>query len=218
MNAMTTLAVEPPSLAPAVFASAYRQLSAVERSFVDAAVREIENQAQRAGERISFALNRTIPTHIVNQSKGMLEKPLVNAAITERILTIAAEQELTASRLIKELLAVSTANIGNYMSFDENDNPVFDLSKCTPDQLAAIKSVEVESNANALSAASKSKVKVIFHDKLPAIKMLGEYIGLWNVDNPHFKAEQARAADKSELPDTATPEQAADAYARYLGK
>lgn len=201
----------------AVFASAYRQLNPAERAFVDAAIVEIENAANRANERISLALNRPIPAHIVERSKGMLDKPLVCAAITERITAVAAEQELTAARLIKELMAISTANVNNFIEYDEDDIPRFNLTSCTPEQMAAIKSLEIESNGDALSRASKTKIKLTFHEKLPAIKMLGEYIGLWSGDNPHYRAEQVKAADRSALPDTATAEQAADAYQQYLG-
>lgn len=201
-----------------VFASAYRQLQPAQRAFVDAAITSIENAANRAKERISLALNRPIPSDIVERSGGMLDNPMVCAAITERITALAAEQELTASRLIKELMAISTANINNFIEFDpDTDLPMFTLHNATPEQMAAIKSVEVETNGDSLTRGSKSKIKLTFHEKLPAIKMLGEYIGLWSGDNPHFRAEQARAADKTALPDTATPEQAADEYQRYLG-
>lgn len=202
-----------------VFVSAYRQLSPAQRAFVDGAITSIEDAANRAKERISLALNRPIPAHIVEKSGGMLENPLVCAAITERITAIAAEQELTAQRLIKELMAISTANINNFIEFDpDTDLPTFTLHNATPDQMAAIKSIEVESNGDALSRGSRSKIKVTFHEKLPAIKMLGEYIGLWSGDNPHFRAEQAKAADKSALPQDATVEQVADEYQRYLGQ
>jgi hypothetical protein len=200
-----------------VFASAYRQLQPAQRAFVDAAITSIENAANRAKERISLALNRPIPQDIVERSGGMLDNPMVCAAITERITALAAEQELTASRMIKELMAISTANINNFIEFDDNDMPIFTLHNATPEQMAAIKSVEVETNGDGLTRGSKSKIKLTFHEKLPAIKMLGEYIGLWSGDNPHFRAEQARAADKTALPNTATPEQAADEYQRYLG-
>ena len=199
-----------------IFASAYRQLGSAERSFVDAAVRQIEDAADRAGERISLALNRPIPVKIVNQSRGLLENALVCAAITERITQIAADRELTSQRLIKELLGIATSNINDFMSFDDEDMPYFDLSKATPEQLATIKSVDVESNADGLSRAGKTKIKIVFHDKLPAIKMLGDHVGMWASDNPYYRAEQAKSSDKSALPADATPEQAADLYAGYL--
>ncbi len=200
-----------------VLASAYRRLTPAQRSFVDTAVVSIENAANRAKERISLALNRPIPDHIVERSGGMLDNPMVCAAITERITQIAAEQELTAERLLKELMAISTSNIHNFIEFDDFDSPTFTLHKATPEQMAAIKSVEVENNGDSLQRGSKSKIKITFHDKQPAIKMLGEYIGLWSGDNPHFRAEQAKAVDRSALPQDSTAEQAADEYQRYLG-
>jgi hypothetical protein len=203
----------------AVFVSAYRQLSPSQRAFVDAAVQSIEDAANRAKERISLALNKPIPVEIVDKSNGMLDNPLVCAAITERITAIAAEQELTAARLIKELMSISTANINNFIEFDpETELPSFTLHNATPDQMAAIKSIEVETNGNGLTRGNKSKIKLTFHEKLPAIKMLGEYIGLWSGDNPHFRAEQAKAVDRTALPQDATIEQVADEYQRYLGQ
>lgn len=200
----------------AIFASAYRQLTASERSFVDAAVREIEIQAQKAQVRISSVLNgQSIPLHIVQASRGMLEKPLVNAAINERITAIAAEQELTAQRLVKELHSIATANIGNYLDYDADGVPYFTLASCTPEELAPIKSLEIESNGDAMQRATKVKMKITFHDKMPAVKMLGEYIGMFGVDNPHYVAEQARNAPA--IPAEATQEQAADAYAALIG-
>jgi hypothetical protein len=199
--------------------SAYRQLSPAQRAFVDGAITSIEDAANRAKERISLALNRPIPAHIVDKSGGMLDNPLVCAAITERITAIAAEQELTAARLIKELMAISTANINNFIEFDpDTEAPTFTLHNATPDQMAAIKSIEVETNGDSLTRGSRAKIKLTFHEKLPAIKMLGEYIGLWSGDNPHFRAEQARATDKSALPQDASVEQVADEYQRYLGQ
>lgn len=200
-----------------ILASAYRRLTPAQRAFVDSAVVSIENAAARAKERISLALNRPIDAGIVERSGGMLDNPLVCAAITERITQIAAEQELTAERLIKELMAISTSNINNFLEFDEFGSPTFTLQNATPDQMAAIKSIEVESNGDGLTRGSKNKIKLTFHEKQPAIKMLGDYVGLWSGDNPHFRAEQAKAADRSALPHDATPEQAADEYQRYLG-
>lgn len=201
----------------AIFASAYKQLTPAQRAFVDGAIVSIETAANRAKEHISLALNRPVPREIVERSGGMLENPMVCAAITERINHLAAERELTAARLIKELLAISTSNIHSFIGFDEFGSPAITLEHATPEQLAAVKSIEVESNGNALMSNGKSKIKLTFHEKLPAMKMLGDYIGLWNGDNPHFRAEQAKAADRSALPQDSTAEQAADEYQRYLG-
>jgi hypothetical protein len=198
-----------------LFASAYKQLTPAERSFVDGCVREMEDAAHRAGQRISMALNRPIPAEIVERSRGMLERPMVTAAITERINELAARQELTVERMINEMKAIALCSIGHYMHVDDDGSPVFDLSRCTPEQLAAIKSIHVEEQGDGLTRPLKRTFKIILHDKIAGMKMLGEFMGILQPDNPHWKAELARAAAPM-LPEGATAQQAGDAYAAML--
>ena len=83
------------ALAPISFTSAYRQLRPVEKLFVDSYVASLETEAERRGERISNALYRPVPAAAVEASRGMLERPMVRAAVAERINEIAAASELT---------------------------------------------------------------------------------------------------------------------------
>lgn len=194
-----------------VLTTSYNQLSVTERAFVDAAVTHIERAAQKAKEPISHAIGRALPSEVVEASRGMLDKPLVLSALTERINAIAAEQELTSARLVRETMAIATANIGNYISYDPDGNPYFTLMNCSRDELAAIKNIEIETSGK--WAEGKTKIKLTFHEKLAAIKLAGEHIGLWNVDNPHYKATQQAAAA---IGADSTPHAAGEAYQRYL--
>lgn len=198
-----------------IFASAYKQLSHAERSFVDQAVMGIEIAAHRAGEKISYALNRPVPDDVVNRApEGYLTRPLVTAAITERIVQIASERELTGERVIKELMSISFANIGNYIRY-ENDAPYFDLTDCTPEQLAAVKSIKIKSTGDGMTLSGKTEIEVQFHEKIPAIKLLGEYLGLFTGDNLHLKTE--RAAAQAMVDANAPVERIADIYATQIG-
>lgn len=199
-----------------VFASAYRQLKHEERAFVDAVVSELEHAAHRSGDRVSLALNKPLPSEIVERSNGFLERPMVTAAITERINEIAAKQELTVHRMVREMMAVSFSNLGDYMSHDEYGNPVFDLTKCTPEQLAAIKTVDIEEVGDGISVPLKRKVKLTLHDKLGGMKMLGQYMGILEPDNPHWNADIARTKARS-VSKEATTREAADEYAKMIG-
>jgi Terminase small subunit len=199
----------------AIFASAYKQLSPSERSFVDSAVAALEIAAHRAGEKISYALNRPIPASVCDRAPdGLLERPLVTAAITERIVQIAAERELTGERVIKELMAISFANIGNYIRF-EGDTPVFDLAECSPEQLAAIKSIKIKNSGDGINLGGRTEIDVQFHEKIPAIKLLGEYLGLFEGDNAHIRSE--RSKEQQMLDANAPVEKVADAYAAQIG-
>ena len=201
--------------APLSFASAYRQLRPSEKAFVDSYVARVESEANRANERISNALYRPIPADIVEASRGMLDIPLVRAAIAERINDKASESELTVHRVIKELMGVAFASIGDYFEVDALGEPVFDLTKCTPEQLAAIESVEIEESAPGLSRPSKKKIKIKLHNKLRGIEMLAQYMGLLERDNPHWRADQARPVSPT-LPAAATVQQAGDRYSAMI--
>lgn len=197
------------------FASAYRQLTPAERAFVDQCVAEMENAAHRAAERISAALNRPIPVEIVERSRGMLERPMVTAAITERVMELSARRELTIERMISEMMAIAFSSLGNYMTVDEDGTPIFDLARCTPEQLAAIKQIDVEETGDGFTRPIKRKFKITLHDKIAGMKMLGEYMGILQPDNPHWQAERARAATPM-LPPGSTAQQAGDAYANMI--
>lgn len=202
------------------FASAYRQLSPAEKAFVDAYVADIERQAQRANERISLALYRVISADVVEASRGLVERPLVRAAITERINDIAAASELTPHRVIKEWMGIAFSSLGDYLDdFGEDGlpgGPYFNLNKCTPEQLAAIKSFEIEETGGGLQRPSRRKVKITLHDKIAGLDALAKYMGLLQPDNPFWRGETARPVGPGALPAATSADGAADAYARLI--
>lgn len=202
----------------ASFASAYRQLRPVEKLFVDAVVLDMEQTANRNHERISLALYRPIPAHIQSEDRGMLEKPLVRAAITERINEIAAANELTVERVVKEYMAIAFSSIGDYQHIDEFGEIIFDFTRCTPEQLSAVKSLKIEEPDMAMDrggAAGKRKCTVVLHDKLAGLAELSKFMGLNQPDNPHWAASNRPPTDA--LPITATETSAADAYGEMIG-
>jgi hypothetical protein len=193
------------------FASAYRQLTPAEKAYVDAYVQQVERDSMRAGERVSLALMRPIPAETVEASRGLLTRPMVVAAITERINEIAAANELTAHRVVKEVMNIAFASVGDYMEIGQDGQPWFDLTRCTPEQLAAIKTIKIEENPR-----GGRKFEFVLHDKLGAIDKLMRYMGMLENDNPHWRAETARPVNTAALPSNVTEDGAADAYARLI--
>lgn len=174
------------------FATAYRQLRPSEKAFVDAYVQDVERAAQRANERISLVLYRGIDPAVVAASGGMLERPMVLAAISERINQIAADNELTGHRVIKEVMAMAFSNLGDYGDAAEDGTWSWDLAKCTPEQLSAIKTIKVEYDPRNPNMVRKQEITL--HDKMGAIDKLMQYMGLNQADNPHWRDDNARPA------------------------
>jgi hypothetical protein len=201
---------------PLSFASAYRQLRPPQKAFVDAFIADVEREAARRNERITLALYRAIPADVIEASHGLLDVPLVRAAIVERINDIAASSELTVHRVIKELMGVAFASVGDYMEIGEDGMPYFDLSTATPEQLAAIKTLEVEEIGDGINRPKKRKFKFVLHDKLDGIKMLAQYMGLLQPDNPFWRADSARPVNSPMLPAGTSTEAAGDAYAAMI--
>lgn len=199
------------ALAPINFDSAYRQLRPAEKVFVDAYVSEIEVEADRRREKISHALDRPIPADAVEASRGMLERPLVRAAVAERVKEIAAASEITPQRVLKELSNLSFSSMGDYMTIGEDGYPYFDLARCNPDQLRAIQHVKTE-----ILPRGGMKFEIKLHDKFGPLQKFLQFMGLDQPDNPHWRAENAKPVNAAALPADATDKAAADLYARML--
>lgn len=194
------------------FASAYRQLRPVERLFVDAVVAEMQRVAERNNEHISTALRRPITTV---DERGMLEKPMVCAAIAERVNEIALASELSVQRLIKEYTAIAFSSISHYQYVDEFGNITFDFTRCTPEQMAAIKSLRIEEPSEGMERGNKArKCSLVLHDKMIALDKLSQFLSAMDPNNPHWhnggRNTPALTTDTSETA-------AADAYAALLG-
>lgn len=199
------------ALAPISFTSAYRQLRPAEKLFVDSYVASLETEAERRNERISNALYRPVSAEAVEASRGMLEKPLVRAAVVERINEIAAASELTVQRVIKELSIMAFSSVADYQTVGEDGHPYTDFSRANPDQMRAVQAIETE-----LSPRGGMKVKYKLHDKFGPLKELMQLMGMREPDNPHWRAYNARPVDPAALPGNVTDEAAADVYAKMI--
>ena len=196
------------TVARRIFASAYRQLTPVERRYVDDYVRTLERRADRDQQRLSNYLQLPVPDDVYDASNGMLDRPMVTAAITERVMEITADRELSPQRLIKEYIAVAFANMGDYIEIDSFGNPTLALDKCTPEQMSAIKKVNYEE-----TNLGARRLNIELHDKFKFSDSLMKYMGMIEPDNQYWRASNATPI----IDHTASVAQAADAYAALLG-
>ncbi len=199
------------AMQPIMFASAYRLLSAAEKAFVDEYVGQVERAADKTGEQISLALYRPIPPALVEASGGLLTRPMVLAAISERITQIAADTELTDRRIVKELTNIAFSNMNDYLEICPlTGRPTFNLAQCTPEQMAAVKTIKHE-----VTSLGAERLEFVTHDKLKALDMLARIRGLLTEDNAFMASERKQKRDAQHLIDKR--DDASEAYAAFIG-
>ena len=206
--------------APAItFASAYAQLTAPQRAFVDAYVVEADKRHQI----ISEALYQPIPADVVTASRGLLEMPLVLAAITEQISEIARDRELSKTRVVREIMAVAFANMQDFTHVTDlptsEDGPTLgvpslDMAGLTREQWAAVESFEIEMDPRNPFIVRKRKIKL--YDKLAAIKMLVDYTGMQTPEGRHQPDNGRGKAGQAMLPAGSTVEQAGERWSAMI--
>lgn len=196
------------------FRPAYWQVEPMERKFVDGYVKDIETIADKTGQRLEAALHAPFPYELDQRAAAMLARPMVRAAIAERIKELSELYDISIARTLRELSAIAYANIKNYIKICPlTGTPEIDLSNCTPEMMTAVKSFEIEDKPR-----GGRKYKFQLHDKLGALAHVMRYQGLLADDNPHWRnAEQSSKPNQvSKLPAGIDDDAAAQLYAREI--
>ena len=192
------------------FTSAYRQLRPSERTFVDGYVSDLENQSVRTGEKLSVLLMQ--PVNVDDRSARFLALDIVRAAITERVRELQEEMELNVYKTLKELRSLAYSNIGNYMKVDDDNHLTFDFTRCTPEQMAAVKTFKVKQRQTQMGPVQE--IEFTLHDKVAALDKVMKYQGL--LDDEHWRAENAKAVKDGTLTAEASDDEAAELYAKMI--
>lgn len=193
--------------------SAYKQLRPIERQFVDAYLRELEKDALLAGKRVMDFVRS--PDYMKHQSARFLRDPvmqnaLVRAAVTERINQLTEALEISAYKVLREVGNVAMASMAHYLDWehDVTFDPTVNLKDCTPEQLAAIQSIEIE------EFNGRRKIKFKLHDKLKALDMIMKHMGMYAEDNAQKNAVSPHQVGA--ITEQTTQTQAAELYAGTL--
>lgn len=159
--------------------TAYDLLEPKERECVDEYLTFVLNEQARRGERIIHALSRPIPSEYVRRSKGILHRPLVRAALAEKIREASAAQDISPDNLIREYNTIATSKMSDFV---ENggfgDVMVKSFDEIGEEKMGAVKSIESKPGRYGM------QVKVVLHDKLPAMNRMAEFMGLIAPERP----------------------------------
>ena len=189
-----------------VFASAYRQLRPSEKAFVVGYIDALEKEYDRRGERLSNALHRPIDADTVAQSRGMLEKPMVIAAISERILQIAQDSELSPQKVLRGLMTLYNTSLANFQTIGEDGMPYYDFSLATPEQLWAIQHLKYKP----AGPRGPGELEIKLPDRIRISELLLKIMGVLDGDGEFYRRETARPVNAT----IQAGGDAADAYAK----
>lgn len=189
---------------------AYDQLTPVERQFVDGYVLRVEQAAVQTGEGLAAALSRPLPGEHVAAAKGLLDRPMVIAAVYGEIKRKVDLAELTPERLVQEYQAIAFSNLKDYFDIDGAGQPDLRLEHATREQWSALSEVVVEYHTNGMVRSTKVKL----HSKMDALSKLGEMMAVLYRDNEYWKTRQASTTVTDDSVDSKRP--AGDRYARMI--
>jgi len=191
--------------------SAYSFLTDIEREVVDKYVQSALEQARRKNFQIRHLVDLPIPQDAVKRSKGVLEKPLVVAAIHDELKRVSSEKDLAPERVIKEHLNIGLSNIADYLVLDEDTGYMkVDVSRCTREQMAAVKRIRTT------SGYSGFKVELELYDKQHHLVQLGKMMGLEEEKNEVFKKFMDKPEQLKSLPKQTTTEEVEKIYSNLL--
>lgn len=172
---------------------AYDLLTDTEREAVDGYVEFAVRQQRASHQRVLAALNMPIPSEYIRRSRQALNRPVLRAAIAERIIEIAAQADISPDRAIHEYATVAFSDITDYLRTGLYGEPVLkDMREIPPAKAGAIKSIECQ------PGHMGTRWKITLHDKLPALKTLTDMMGMTAPERPPVLADYAKQEIREE--------------------
>lgn len=201
------------------FASAYNQLQPSEREFVDAFLRSLDIEAQKRFERVTTTLERVVSTidlqALDSRARDQFAKPIIQAAIRERVEDMARERDLTPDRIMREQAKIGFATIRAFFPrVGEDGHPIFDASNATEMDWAAVSHVKIEETYGRNGTTRKIDLKM--HAKQAALDAMAKWTGLDKPDNAEASAYRSLPPELQKITANDTAETLADKYADFI--
>lgn len=121
------------------------------------------------------------------QGPRLLKNVWVAAAIHKRRESYYQSKHLSRHRILWELANVAGFDLGEVMRVDSGGNPHLDLSMATEEHTRVLKEIETTRETlyegkgkDAKSIGTLTKVKVKMHDKMAALRLLMQHLGMIN--------------------------------------
>jgi phage terminase small subunit len=122
------------------------------------------------------------PNTATSQGHRLLGEVYVQQLIREQTGEAMEELKVTSQAVLKELATCAFSNMADYTRVDENGELVFDFSRVTREQMAALTDLQIDEikDGRGQDARTGKRIKFKLAGKVPALRNLGEYFNLFN--------------------------------------
>lgn len=100
----------------------------------------------------------------------LLEKTRISAEINKAMAKREKRTEITQDRVLKELATIGFFQITDFMKVDKGQLVIKDTSDVDLENIPAISGIK----------ATQFGLDVRFHDKVKALELIGEHLGMWS--------------------------------------
>lgn len=114
-----------------------------------------------------------------SQGFDLLKKPEIQQAIAKALEERTERLKVDADWVLQRAVELWNANLGHLLVTPENGMPYYDLSKATPEQLAAIDSLHLETvteKDDSDEVVTVRKIRVAMPKRLDVLALIGKHV------------------------------------------
>ena len=139
----------------------HMRFTPMQRLFIEAYL--IHRNATRAAIAAGFSERSAN-----NQGTRLMANDAIRAEIEARLAATLDRYAVTSDRIIRELALIAFGNIGDFIEVQADGSLVVDFGTATREQMASLKSVEIDERTIDGAAAGVCKIKISMSDKRQA--------------------------------------------------
>jgi phage terminase small subunit len=102
------------------------------------------------------------------------KKAAIRAEIEARLASTLDRYAITSARIMRELALIAFGNVGDFFAVQDDGSLVVDLGTATREQMASLKSIEIDERPIAGAAAGVRRIKISLSDKRQALMDLAK--------------------------------------------
>ena len=109
-----------------------------------------------------------------NQGTRLMANDAIRAEIEARLASTLDRYAVTSDRIIRELALIAFGNVGDFVAVQDDGSLVVDFGTATREQMASLKSVEIDERTIDGAAPGVRRIKISMSDKRQALMDLAK--------------------------------------------